>query len=153
MHWSPRTNEGAKNLTPNQFGVKFLAVTKLIHLSRRERQIMDALFRLGKASAAAVRAGMPDAPSYSAVRTTLRILEEKGVVRHEQGGGKYLYVATVSRDAARTSALRNLLETFFDGSAAQAAVALLGSTRKRLTVEEIARLSEIVEEEKRKSEL
>lgn len=128
-------------------------MTKLIHLSRRERQIMDGLFRLGKASAAAVRSAMPEAPSYSAVRTTLRILEEKGVVRHEEQDGKYLYVATISRDAARTSALRSLLDTFFDGSAAQAAVALLGSTKKQLTEVEIERLSQIVEEAKRKSGL
>jgi len=114
---------------------------------------MDALFRLGKASAAAVRAAMPDAPSYSAVRTTLRILEEKGVVRHDEQDGKYVYAATLSLDTARTSAVRNLLDTFFHGSAGQAAVALLGSTRKRLTEQEIARLSEIVEEAKRKSEL
>ena len=145
-------NSGAKNLTSTAAGVKYLAVTKLIHLSRRERQIMDSLFRLGKASAAAVRAAMPDAPSYSAVRTTLRILEEKRVVRHDEQDGKYVYAATIPLDTARTSAVRNLLDTFFDGSAGQAAVALLGSTRKRLTEQEIARLSEIVEKAKRESE-
>jgi predicted transcriptional regulator len=128
-------------------------VTKLFRLSRRERQIMDALFRLGKASAADVRSAMPEPPSYTAVRTTLRILEGKEVVRHEELAGKYLYVASISRDVARTSALRNLLDTFFEGSAADAAAAMLGSAKKRFTADEIARLSEIVEEAKRKSGL
>jgi predicted transcriptional regulator len=114
---------------------------------------MDALFRLGKASAADVRGSMPEPPSYSAVRTTLRILEEKGAVRHEEAEGKYLYTAALSRDAARSSALRSLLDTFFEGSATQAAVAMLGSARKRLTQDEIARLSEILEEAKRRSGL
>lgn len=85
--------------------------------------------------------------------TTLGILEEKEVVRHEEVAGKYLYVASVSRDAARTSALRNLPDTFFEGSAAAGAVAMLGSTKKRFTADEIARLSEIVEEANRKSGL
>jgi predicted transcriptional regulator len=128
-------------------------MTALIHLSRRERQIMDVLFRLGRASAADVRGAIPDPPSYSAVRTTLGILEEKGVVGHEEHGGKYIYAAAISRDAARTSALRSLLDTFFEGSAAAGAVAMLGSTKKRFTAEEITRLSEIVEEAKRKSGL
>lgn len=126
-------------------------MTKLIRLSRRERQIMDALFRLGKASAAEVRSAMPEPPSYSAVRATLRILEEKKVVRHEEAAGKYLYLASVSRDVARTSALRNLLDTFFEGSTAEAALAILGSAKKRFSSEEIARLSQLVQEEKRKA--
>ena len=128
-------------------------MTKLIHLSRRERQIMDALFRLGKASAADVQSAMPEPPSYSAVRTTLRILEDKEIVRHEELAGKYLYMPIVSRDVARKSALRNLLDTFFEGSAADAAAAMLGSSKKRFTADEIGRLSEIVEEAKRKSGL
>jgi len=128
-------------------------MTKLVRLSRRERQIMDALFQLGRASAADVLRAIPEPPSYSAVRTTLGILEEKQVVRHEDLGGKYIYMATISRDAACKSAVRNLLDTFFEGSAADAALALLGSTKRRFTVEEIARLSQIVEEAKRKSKL
>jgi BlaI family penicillinase repressor len=113
-------------------------------LSRRERQIMDVLYRQGRATAAEVRAGMPDAPSYSAVRATLRILEEKGAARHEEKDGKYVYVPAVSRDRARRTALRNLIDTFFDGSAAQAAAALLGSSG-RFTEDEIERLAEMVE--------
>jgi BlaI family penicillinase repressor len=130
-----------------------LAVTKLIRLSGRERQIMDALFRLGNASAADIRSAIPEPPSYTAVRTTLRILEGKGVVRHEERDGKYFYTAAVSRVAARSSALRNLLDTFFEGSVADAAAAMLGSAKKRFTADEIARLSEIVDEAKRKSGL
>ena len=120
-------------------------MTPLIHLSRRERQIMDALFRLGKATASEVRAGMPDPPSYSAVRATLRILEEKGAVRHEERDGRYVYAAVVSRDSARKSALRNLLDTFFEGSAAHAAVALLGGTSTKLTPEDLDRLGRIID--------
>jgi predicted transcriptional regulator len=114
---------------------------------------MDALYQLGKASAAEVRGAIPEPPSYSAVRTTLGILEKKQVVRHEEVGVKYIYMPTISRDVACRSALRNLLNTFFDGSAAHAAVAMLGSTKRRFTVQEIARLSQIVEEAKRRSGL
>ncbi len=114
-------------------------------LSRRERQIMDVLFRLGCASAAQVRAGMPDPPSYSAVRATLRILEDKGVARHEEQKGKYIYGPAVSRDSARHSALRRLVETFFDGSAASAAAALLGSSAAHFTGAELDRLAGLVE--------
>jgi predicted transcriptional regulator len=108
-------------------------------LSKRERQIMDALYRLGKADAAEIRAAIPDAPSYSAVRTLLRILEEKGHVTHEQQGQKYTYAPVVTRHSARRSALRHLVETFFDGSVADAAAALLGSNSK-LKPEELDRL-------------
>ena len=130
---------------------KFLAVNQLLHLSRRERQIMDALFRMGAASATEVRAAMPDPPGYSAVRATLRILEEKGAVRHQEQDGKYVYTPAVSRDAARKSAVRSLLTTFFDGSAAQAAVALLGSTKTKLTQHDLDRLTEILEQAKKES--
>src|SRR5207302_6585471 len=100
-------------LTAERISAKVLAVNPLLHLSRRERQIMDALFRLGSASATEVRAAMPDPPGYSAVRATLRILEDKGAVRHQEQAGKYVYTAAVSREAARKSALRSLLTTFF----------------------------------------
>ncbi|MFN7921060.1 MAG: BlaI/MecI/CopY family transcriptional regulator [Bryobacteraceae bacterium] len=116
----------------------------LIHLSRRERQIMDVLFRLEQATAAEIQGGIPDPPGYSAVRATLRILEQKGVVRHETEQGKHVYHPAVSPEAARRSALRNLVETFFEGSAAQAALALLGPKAK-LSAEELNRLSEFVE--------
>jgi predicted transcriptional regulator len=114
-------------------------------LSRRERQIMDVLYRQGRATAAEVRAGMPDPPSYSAVRATLRILEDKGAVSHESESGKYVYVPRVPRAAARQSALRSLVDTFFGGSAAEAAAALLGGEASEITSEELDRLAKLVE--------
>lgn len=118
-------------------------------LSRRERQIMDVLYRRKSATAAEVRAGMPDPPSYSAVRATLRILEEKGAVRHEDRDGAYRYMPTVPRDRARRSALKSLVETFFEGSAASAAAALLGNARARFSAEELQRLSNLIEDAKK----
>src|SRR5919106_6368802 len=94
-------------------------------LSRRERQIMDVLYTNGRATAAEVQLAMPEAPSYSAVRAMLRILEEKGHVRHDQDGPRYVYLPTVPRENAKRSALRHMLHTFFDGSAEQAISALL----------------------------
>src|SRR5690606_7309205 len=96
-------------------------------LTKRERQIMDALYRLGRATASEILEQMPGAPSYSTVRTQLRVLEEKGHVRHEEHGLRYVYVPTVSRHAARRTALRHLVDTFFDGSPASLVTALLGS--------------------------
>jgi predicted transcriptional regulator len=115
-------------------------------LSRRERQIVDALFRLGRASAAEVRAELPDAPSYSAVRALLRILEEKGHVRHEQDGPRYVYMPTVARDSAKKSALRHLVQTFFEGSAAQAMSALLDSSASKLSDGDLERLERMLEQ-------
>src|SRR5512143_3164982 len=94
-------------------------------LSRRERQMMDILYRRGRASASEIQAELPDAPSYSAVRATLRILETKGHVRHEGEGLKYVYVPTVPREKATRSALSHVVDTFFGGSAQRAVVALL----------------------------
>src|SRR5688500_12412040 len=88
-----------------------------LHLSRRERQILDVLYREGRASAALVREKLPDPPSYSAVRALLRILEDKGAVRHESEGLQYIYSAAVPRDQAKQSALTHLVSTFFGGSA------------------------------------
>ncbi len=113
-------------------------------LSRRERQIVEFIYKIGHASAAEVRAGMADPPGYSAVRATLRILEETGVVRHEEKDGRYVYFPVIERDAARRSALSRLIDTFFDGSAGQAAAALLGSTQARFTAGELDRLEELV---------
>ena len=118
-------------------------------LSRREREIMDVLYRQKSATAADVRAGMPDPPSYSAVRATLRILEDKGAVRHEDRGGTYLYMPTVARGRARRSALRSLVETFFDGSSANAAAALLGNPKAQFSAEELERLSQLIEDAKK----
>src|SRR3954467_10974067 len=96
-----------------------------IDLSRRERQIIDILYANGRATAAEVQALLPDPPSYSAVRAMLRILEDKGHVRHQQDGPRYIYLPTLARDNAKRSAMRHMLQTFFDGSAEQAISALL----------------------------
>jgi predicted transcriptional regulator len=113
-------------------------------LSRRERQIMDILFRLGRATAAEVMEELPGNTSYSTVRTQLRVLEEKGLVRHEEEGLRYVYVAAVPRHAARKSALKHLVETFFDGSAEKTVAALLGGEGARLTDEELERISHLI---------
>src|SRR5262249_50304696 len=118
-------------------------------LSRRERQIMDILYRNGKASANDVREAMDDAPSYSAVRAMLRVLEEKGHVRHQAEGLKYVYVPTVARDKAKRSAVKHVLETFFNGSPEQAVAALLDVASTRLTREELDRMAQLIEQAKK----
>lgn len=115
-------------------------------LSRRERQIMDILYALGEASAGDVHAALPDAPSYSSVRTFLRILEDKGHLKHRTEGPRYVYAPTRSRRQASRSALQRLLQTFFDGSVSRAMTALLESSRERLTPEELDRLSDLIDE-------
>ena len=112
-------------------------------LSRRERQILDIIYAKGSATAAEVRDAMDDPPSYSAVRTLLRILEEKGHARHETLGTRYVYLPSVPREHARTSALSRIVTTFFDGSAAQAAAALVDSGS--LSKDELERLSALIE--------
>ena len=114
-------------------------------LSRRQRQIMDILYQRGKSSAAEVKAAMADAPSYSAVRAMLRVLEDKGHVRHDEEGGRYVYAPAVPRHAARKSALKHLVETFFDGSAEQVVAAVLGGEASRLSDEELDRVSALIE--------
>ena len=118
----------------------------LSSLSRRERQIMDVIFRLGEASAAEVMEEMPDPPSYSAVRAMLRILEEKGEVTHTQDGPRYVYAPTVAPEKARRSALRHILRTFFDGSAELAVAALLDDAGKNLSEDELDRLASLIEQ-------
>jgi BlaI family penicillinase repressor len=115
-------------------------------LGRRERQIMDVLFRRGKATAAEVLADLPDAPSNAAVRGMLRHLEEKGYVRHEQDGPRYLYSAVVEREAESRSALAHVLRTFFGGSRENAMAALLDLGEPRLSPEEFERLSRLLDE-------
>ena len=110
-------------------------------LSRRERQILDVLYKAGRATAAEVQERIADAPSYSAVRTLLRILEDKGHVRHEQDGSRYVYLPTVAHDAAKRSALRHLLNTFFEGSTTQAIAALLDEDSSRLSSDDWNRLT------------
>jgi predicted transcriptional regulator len=112
-------------------------------LSRRERQIMDVIYARGQATAAEVTAALPDPPSYSAVRALLRILEQKGHLRHQEDGPRYVFLPTVSRDRARRSALRNLVRTFFDGSPAQAAAALIDQAD--LTDDEMDRLAALID--------
>src|SRR5438309_7766109 len=114
-------------------------------LSRRERQIMDILYQRGKASASDVREAMEDAPGYSAVRAMLRVLEEKGHVRHQAEGLKYVYVPTVARDKAKRSAVKHVMETFFNGSAEQIVAALLDVASTQLTRGELDRMSEMIE--------
>jgi len=114
-------------------------------LTRRERQIMDVLYRRSRATAAEVMAELPGTPSYSTVRTQLRVLEEKGHVRHEEEGPRYVYMPALPRHAARRSALRHLVNTFFDGSTAKVVAALLGGEGTRLTDEELKRVAELVE--------
>lgn len=120
-----------------------------VALTRRERQIMDVLYRLGRATASDViaalaAAGGPDKPNSSTVRTQLRVLEEKGHVRHEEQGLRYVYMPAVPRHAARRSALRHLVDTFFDGSAEKVVAAVLGGAGTRISDEELARIAELV---------
>ena len=114
-------------------------------LSRRERQIMDILYRRSRATAADVHGAIAAPPSYSAVRATLRILEEKGHVRHQEEGPRYVYVPAVGRQRARHSALRHLIKTFFDGSAEKAVVTLLDSSASTLSEDDLDRIARMVE--------
>ena len=114
-------------------------------LTRRERQIMDVLFRRGRATAADVMADLPTGTTYSTIRTQLRVLEQKGHVRHEQDGLRFIYMPAVARRAARKSALRHVVETFFDGSPEKAVAALLGGEATKLSEAQLERIAEIVE--------
>jgi BlaI family transcriptional regulator, penicillinase repressor len=119
-------------------------------LSRRERQIMDVVYRLGQATAAEVLAGLPDPPGKTAVRTLLRILEEKGHLRHRQEGLAYVYLPSRPRDQAGRSALRRVLQTFFDGSLEKAVAAHLGDAAADLSPEELGRLAELIRQARKK---
>jgi predicted transcriptional regulator len=118
-------------------------------LTRRERQIMDVIYRRGQATVAEVLAGLPDPPSYSSVRTLLKLLETKGQLRHEASGPRYVYIPTVSRDKARRSALRNVVKTFFDGSTEEAVAALLDVHDARRGPVEMERISALIDNAKR----
>ena len=115
-------------------------------LSRRERQIMDALYKLGEATVGEVMDLLPDPPSYSAVRATLRVLEEKGHVNHKQDGPRYLYVPTVPHDKAQSTALQHLVGTFFGGSVEQAVMALLSLPETKMSDTDLAKLADKVRE-------
>jgi predicted transcriptional regulator len=118
-------------------------------LSRRERQIMDVLYRLGEAGAAEVVQHLSDRPAYNSVRVTLGILERKGIVRHRQDGARYVYAPTVSAEKVRASALRHLVRTFFRDSPSKAILTLLDSPSTRLSREELNELAAWVEAAKR----
>jgi predicted transcriptional regulator len=120
-------------------------------LSRRERQIMDVLYRLERASVGQVLAEMAGKPNYSTVRAQLRVLEEKGHVRHEEHGLRYVYVPAVPREVARRSALRHLVETFFDGSTEKVVAALLGGEVARVSPEEFDRLARLIAKGRKES--
>ena len=115
-------------------------------MSRRERQIMDIVYRLGRATAAEVRENLADPPSYSAVRAMLRVLEEKGHVEHEQDGPRYVFVPTVSVESARRSAISRVLGTFFDNSLEEAVATLLDVSSSNLSAEELDRLARLIED-------
>ena len=115
-------------------------------LTKRDRQIMDVLYRLGRATAAEIMESVAGAPGYSTVRTQLRVLETKGHVRHEEQGLRYIYMPTVPRHSARRSALKHLVDTFFDGSSAKAVAALLGGEAARVTDEELDRIARLVKD-------
>jgi predicted transcriptional regulator len=120
-------------------------------LTRRERQIMDVLYKLERATVAEVLRKLVDQPNYSTVRAQLRILEEKGHVRHEEHGLRYVYVPKVPRDVARRSALRHLVETFFEGSAESLVATLLGGEISRISGEELDRLARLFTKDRKES--
>jgi predicted transcriptional regulator len=121
-------------------------------LSRRERQIMDIVYRRGEATAAQILAEMSDPPSYSAIRALLRILVDKEHLQHREDGPRYVYSPTVSRQKARSKALSQLVNTFFDGSALKAASALLGSSQRKLTKEELDELTAQIESARKRGQ-
>jgi BlaI family transcriptional regulator, penicillinase repressor len=122
------------------------------NLSRRERQIMDILYQRGRASASEILEALPDPPSYSAVRAKLRVLEEKGHVRHEAEALHYVYLPTTARDTARRSALRHMLATFFDGSVEQTVAALLDLSAADLSKQDLDRIGRLIEEARQEQE-
>jgi BlaI family transcriptional regulator, penicillinase repressor len=124
---------------------------KLNALTRRERQIMDVLYRLQHASVGEVLSQLDGNPNYSTVRAQLRVLEEKGHVRHEEHGLKYMYVPCVPREVARRSALKHLVETFFEGSTEKAVAALLGGEGWKISSLELDRLAALIAKSKKES--
>nr|MBN2277280.1 BlaI/MecI/CopY family transcriptional regulator [candidate division Zixibacteria bacterium] len=119
-------------------------------LSMRERQIMDIIYRMEKATAAEIHRTLPDPPSYSAVRALLGILEEKGFVRHEKEGRQYIYHPTLNRDTAARSAMKHLVRTFYDGSVENAVASLVSLSATQLTDDELERLEQVIREARAK---
>jgi predicted transcriptional regulator len=126
-------------------------MTQPLHsiLSRRERQIMDILYRIGRATVSEVMAELTGAPNYSTVRTQLRVLETKGHVRHEEHGLRYIYIPTTPRRSVRQSALKHLMETFFEGSAEKMLSTLLGNEGTKLSNEDLDRLADLIAKARR----
>lgn len=127
-----------------------MARSRQIHLSRRERQIMDIVYRLEEATVAQVLAEIPDPPTYTTIRTLLRLLEKKGHLKHRQDGPRYVFFATVPPEKARESAMRQLLRTFYGGSAPRAMAALLDMEGDDLSEEDLKRLDALLAEARRK---
>ena len=125
--------------------------TLLKSLSRRERDIMDILFRRGRATAEEVMHELSGDPSYSTVRTQLRVLEEKGHVKHQEEGRRFVYMPAVARSAARKSALRHVVDTFFDGSVERVVAALLGGGAAKLSDAELERIQQLIEQAKKEN--
>jgi predicted transcriptional regulator len=123
-----------------------------LRLSNRERQFMDVLYRLGQATAAEVMEALPDPPSYSAVRATLRILEDKGQVKHEEEGPRYVFRPAVARDRAKRTAVRHLVSTFFGGSPEAAMATLLDESASKLSDSDFERLKKLIDEAKNKGD-
>jgi predicted transcriptional regulator len=113
-------------------------------LSRRERQIMDVLYERGRATAAEILAALPDPPSYSAIRALIKVLEDKGHVKHQEDGPRYVFTPSVPRAKARRNAVKHLLQTFFDDSAGEAVASLLGSSAGKLKPEELDKIEELI---------
>jgi predicted transcriptional regulator len=120
------------------------------HFSRRERQIMDVIYARGEATVSEVRSALPEAPGYSAVRALLRILEEKGALRHREDGPRYVYLATHSVTKAKRSALRQVVDKFFEGSLANAVAALVDASDGKLPDEELERIGTIIKKARKK---
>jgi BlaI family penicillinase repressor len=113
-------------------------------LSRRERQIMDVLYERGRATAAEILAALPDPPGYSAVRALIKVLEDKGHVKHQEDGPRYVFTPSVPRAKARRNAVKHLLQTFFDDSAGEAVASLLGLSAGKLKPEELDKIEELI---------
>jgi predicted transcriptional regulator len=113
-------------------------------LSRRERQIMDVLYERGRATAAEILAALPDPPGYSAIRALIKVLEDKGHVKHQEDGPRYVFTPSVPRSKARRNAVKHLLQTFFDDSAGEAVASLLGVSAAKLKPEELDKIEQLI---------